>query len=849
MNMSSYSDLINILKRWGIESISKSEGEALFRRFANNENAENELEFILFLNKAMITSYSKVTVTNMLQIYKNIDGDLLRKLYGVYEEIKDKSIDELDSLRKFEQIAKNILAVNNKVNEEIAQMANDAFKRSVELRNSFYLIMSDKDKADEAYENCCNRSKVFIRQCECAHLEELLLYLKRYFSFSDDELVNISSKCSTFFALSSASKIDGLYRSIEQFRNFIKDNIGENQELSKLLAKDFKDIISGSSSIGVYSVSSVDKTIRFLCGEKLGDLAEVPEGLRNIRGNFTPVQLAKIYNDSITSIGVSVEKVAAVYLGVARAYKEAFKRDIDIDNLINGRNFSSLLQLDKVDYSDNNKLDEIFKMLSMFFSADDMESLLKNNMGFLSASVDDVRKGLQEAILTSSDEESAKKNVMKMIRSHFDRRSKELPVIRYKTRTGISVGGLHKVTVKSMGQDDMAVVLASLQVDADQIASWKKKWEEEEEYKNLEVLETLEEIEGDLEDIEEMSAIYFESVEQFLAEVMLVKGLFDDVYSRFLTIMLSEESYSEEVKTMIDTMYSRVDLLSNRINNNIQIVIDRYSEEVAKLNSTLSEKNAKMKKIDSDSDELDDLLVRIRDEQITEENIKEFSEFIDTISKEDKDTLALYKKIHGEVERAGEEQINEFVAYTIRTYKGKDFGEPFNPLDPTPKICVEFMLVLDKAGVLDYQRKTNFGTEDIPREDIPSYEVFRKKLDTKQREITDVVYELFKNKEEWRLSILRDIRELFKSVGRDASVIKDDMFMEEASAQVRELIKAMKQTDMMNRAILSKRDRLLKRDFEGERASLSQEIETLSTQLNEYLGKIENLKKEKINIK
>ena len=463
---SKYNLILRYLKSKGIENISKAEKKSLFRHFEDMEDIQQvkeEIDLLVAMNRSMISTYCKLSVNSMLEIYKNIDFNLLSQLFLLYDEMKEYSKNELKLYREFSKVIERIMIQDEALNVAIGRELSDGFNRSLQLKNSLYLVMCDKDKADAVFTNCVNRSKLFFRNCDCNNLEEIIHFLKTEYSLSNDDLVKISKKCASFFSASSASKIDNLYKQIEGFKKFIKDQemaVSSGIEVNRLLNREFKDVLFEASSVATYSEESINKTLKFLMGGKLGTLTKCSKKVFSVKGEFTPYQLAKIYNESLSSLSVSVEKIADVCTNLSITFNKQYKEELDLNKLINGLNFRSLSQLRKEDYLDNEKLDAVFDLLSMFVSKDDMENLLRNNLTFLTVPVNVMKNSLQRAVLISRNKDELRYNVLQKIRNHFDMYQGQFKDVE--RHEGIIAETYNKVRIKDIDEEEIREVLSKL---------------------------------------------------------------------------------------------------------------------------------------------------------------------------------------------------------------------------------------------------------------------------------------------------------------------------------------------------------------------------------------------------
>jgi len=801
-------ELIVYLKDLGLENIGGNEKKILLDKLNSGtaiEQIKKELELLLALNKVLISSYSKVSLSNMVRINEEIDSQLIIKLFMVYNQIKSKSNDEVSCLKAFKNMATEILNLNKKTNVVIEEDVSENFKRISAMRNALYLTMLDKDKADALLNNCIKRSKMFLNQCDVLSLEKLIGCLKKNYALSNDELVDISKRCATFFAFCSVAKLDNISKTINGFRDFIGQKLSERDrkvDASKLLARDFKDILINSSSIASSNPDVVKKTVKFLTGYKIGDIINSSGAEGEIRGNFTPLELAKIYNESITSLAISVEKIKEVCLNLSNSFKRCFDKELDLNNLINGHNFTSISQLDKGDYVYGGKVEEIFNILSMFISKDDMENLLRNNFSFLIASVNDVKKSLKEAVLDAQNKDELRKNVLHKIRNHFDMYESYFPKSA-ENGTNIKIGSLNKIGVKNISEEDIEKILKKLNTTSDDIDEWKKKWnKEEKEYRDLQVQIDLEDILSELEGIEELLPADYRNAEQLIDETLINKNLLFEVKERYEKLIIGKK-FNKNLSLLAEEVANKINHISDRIDSNIGNVIKLYGEELDGFNKRILELEKKKKEYYKNFDEIRNIEDKLSSVDLSYEEVKKTEEIVVSVIKflnyvkvqqnktykNEKKADKLLEKFADSLDEIKKLNINLMNSASIddavfarngilsvdsvgdaisnnRFFKHVKYNQQN---DSSYYLFLLFVKVLYDDDLIDYIKEL----DDVKNEEKISYDVYKNKyLNSEQSKLADQIYAIYTENCEIRRGLFVNLLEYLECYEIDAENVE-----------------------------------------------------------------------------
>lgn len=843
-------EVLSFLKELGVENITDDEKKALYKNFENEQNLNvirGRLDILFAINQTLVATYSKVSIANMLEINRNIDDLLLGNLTRIYEGSRIVDKNELTALKKLKQAVAGVMKKNEETNKEVATVLKETMKESLELKNALYLTMRSKEKADELFNNCINRSKSFIRSCESSNLETIIYCLKKDFSFTDDELVNISKKCASFFVASSVSKIKNLYNQIENFKNYIQEQskvMSKAVSVNNLLNKNFKEILLDTSSVATVNVTQINKTIRFLSGEKLGSVSLVDKEFFDIKGDFTPLQLAKIYNHSISALNISTDKIAGICKHVSETYKNVFGKKLDLNKFINGNNFTSLTQLKKEDYQQNGKIIEVFEALAMFLEPEDMENLLRNNMSFLIAPIAAVKSSLQKAVLESGDKDELRKNVLQKIKNHFDIYEGGFNNVQFNNEENVYIpASLNKVGVKNINEEELKSILEKLQTSPEDIEKWENRWnKEEKEYRDLAVQLDLEKLIKEAENVKEFSDINFESIEQFEEELEIVLDMFEEIDNDYKMI-IEANKLNKQLTTLANSVYKTIEQAREKINCTIDATISMYNDELSALNAKLSDLNKTMKKNVIDKENVDRLDNLIMEKQISKESneekklrINEIEEFIRNVDTSIDNTRNKENEISNKVNGYYLFLKSE---YQVNLLDANFSSEKENSASITEKFY-GFISSLENADLISNMSEKLPFYKKSPK---ITYKEYRNSLNEKERKITDEIFDMckenLKSKEQSKTFLLESFERFI--IDRE-----NKLGLHEKFDELKSYYDELKETIKENNKILNNRKKYNKEEIVEKLNLLQEEKEKLDKSISECSKKIDELLKKQI---
>lgn len=640
------------LERIGIKKLSKEDSKAL-REFFSKRNLNlglHELEVFYYINKSLLKTYETVSIENMMRVSKEIDLEMMLQFFAEFQELKSKSLDEKEFMKEFRKFAKKIYYRNTKTTKEIKSVVEEEMSKLESIKHVLYLGIGDEKVADQLFDNCVKRSKLFLDMCDADNLSDLLQYLKNNVKLTNNEMLDISSRCATFFSNSSAKKMMELKSTLDSLKKYIKKNLTVDNKESNV-NKSFKDIVLSTPSFFVSNYEVVNNTVKFLQGARLGDLIEnIPEELVDVTGDFNVEDVLDIFDNSITSLAISVDKIASVSMNVSKAYKSVFEKDLPLQGFINANNFNSIAQLTNDDFDVNGKIKEIFALLKPFLDAEGMEVLLKKDLSFLIASSEEVKNSLKSAIFNSKNTDEVKYNVMKKIKNHFDHYDSGY----YVPSSSAKKTNNHKkrkTQIKELNKDDLDTFLSNIDADESEIKEWQEKWNEERAYKQLEAQIELEDILEGIAYLEsETKHVRFKSIEDIDEQREMFHSMLEEAVLKkdavFARCIANDE---------MNELNEKINLADKKARDNFDFNIDKFlvefesriksiNDSMAELNNQKSVIHDHIKKAEEMKNRLVELGIDEDKLAIEKEEIDALETILDAYSKTNAKADKLYQK-------------------------------------------------------------------------------------------------------------------------------------------------------------------------------------------------------------
>ena len=655
-------DLEKKIKDLGVLNISNSDRELLVKYFndaPNLEAASTQAEFLFDMNRIFISTYRKISVANMCKITQDF-ASKIGTLYLEYMKINYQSQEVNYRTDKFERF-KNIVYRTLTIQKQ-EYKGNDKNKEAI--REALYEAMLDAEAADKLLSNCLKRSVNFTNQTSPLILRGLINILKTEYKFTNEELIGISSRAATFFSGSNGANIRSLEKVLEEFKEFINKGLN-NKKAKGLLERSFKDILLNSSTIATFDSDAIKDTIRFLQGEEATKIITFNKDLSGLKGDFNNVQLAKIYSKSITALSINLSKIANFSYNIKQAYERTFNEEFSLDGIINGNNFNELSLLSYHDFNSSGKVKEILGMFSKFLSAKDMKNLLKNHIGFLCCSEDQIKKGLREAVLASEDNAGIKKHILEKVKNCFDIFNNNLEYNHLERKEYLQSNRFGKVDFKNLNTEDIENILKDLGASENEYKEFIKKWDKEEKfYREVEIEDNLSKVIEQTDELNGMLNEFYSDTKSKLEAISIYKNLFEDINAKYLKIV-QEGKIPQKLSELQEKASSSLEFVADRINNDLDVVISEYDKAAEELKRQLDEVNTGINdyyRLDED-DKIDQEY--IKENEINEEELQVHEQNLEDLKKS-KNVISNNLKILKKDKR----KIKEILNFSVRKVLG-----------------------------------------------------------------------------------------------------------------------------------------------------------------------------------
>jgi len=547
----------------------------------NSDYIKNEIGLLYSLNRVLINQCDDVSLDSMLKLMDETDIDTLSQLLKAYYYMSFRKLSRLEFLREFKRVARPIFYRSKLTTQAIKNEFNTAYNS---VKEALLYSMDNKENVDELLVNCIKKSKNFIKKCNSENLEELIYHLKNNYDLTDNDLIDISKKCATFFMYSTSKKVDAISNHIIDFRKTIFKKITNDKE-DVILKDNLIEILKNKASIFEKNPKQVSDTIDFLLGKSVGQIIGVRGKEARIRGNFTSRELAKIFNEAITSLTLPVERIKDITVSFNKAFKKHYGEELDFTNFINGRNFSSFSCLTKDDYlSDEGveKLDKIFTILKDIFTAEEMKKALSNNVSFMSASVGEIEKGVKEAIKNSRNNDELKKNILASLKNGFGKYKLGEINVDHKRNDTITIANT-KVNIKELTKDELISLLSKLEAKQSEIDAWESTWNAD--LLSIALSNDIDSVK--LEIMEFIAKIYssFESIDKGMEFVKTYQGDYDELYNKYSE--LRKDCNNADLKVKLNSIEFDFEMIRNLIKSKISKMSDKCNEIASAFNGEL----------------------------------------------------------------------------------------------------------------------------------------------------------------------------------------------------------------------------------------------------------------------
>ena len=833
------------LEKMGIKKLSKEDANSVREFFSTRSlnTGLSELEVFYYINKSLLKTYGSVSIQNMMRIYKETDFEMILQFFAEFYDLKSKSLDEKEFMKEFRKFVKKIYYRNTETTKKIKSVVEEELSKLETVKNALYLGIGNEKVADQLFDNCTKRSKLFLDMCDADNLADLVLYLKNNIKLSNNELLDISSRCATFFANSSTKKIMELKSTLESLKRYIKKNLTVADKESNV-NKSFKDIILNTPSFFVSNYEVVNNTVKFLQGASLGELMEnIPDELLDFKADFNAEDILDIFDNSITSLSISVDKIASVSINVSKVYKSVFGQELPLQGLINSNNFNSITQLTNEDFDINGKIKEVFNLLKPFLDAEGMEILLKKDFSFLIASSEEVKNSLKDAIFNSKNPEEVKYNVMKKIKNHFDHYESGYyvpsnSVKKHKNKK-------RKTQIKEINREDIELFLTTIDASEAEIKEWQEKWNEEREYKQLEVEYELENILEGIHYLEsEALNIRFNDVADIDAQGDVFNSMLEDA------ILKKEEALFRCVANQeIQDVNEKIDLAVKKVRDNFDFKVDEFLEEfkdrIKLLNTNINDLNIAKNDIDAKitkNEEMKNILVEqgINAESLVseKENIEALEDVLEIYRKENERADIFYKKAMAVITNFDETFVKNSDLFNTQFQSG------FSRFNDPGYVLYMLTHILVKDGYMHKSIIEDIALK-IEEEDINmSIDNLKTKLSPKQQTLVEEIYSSFKTCDDISSNAFAELLEAAVLFGVDYTSTNT---YEGVERLVKRKIRSMIAEHNNRKDLLTRQEKYEKSIDIKKMEDIKMEVEKLNESIGEILLTIENVETKKMN--
>ena len=406
---------------------------------------------------------SEITKSNIVKLVSGKNKAALAYYAEAVASIDSMDIDDKAKSTLLKQIFATIEPMTHDSDVNAVSIAGEFVGQAQKVSSSFSTMGGEEKRAvvTKIYQNCIGRMKNFWQRVEPEKFNGVIKALTEELSdggLSDEDLIELSSRCATIFCESSREKILGIEKVLNEYKDFVLEQINNTPGLDPKVIAAFEElkysgILKRAASIAKSLPEQVEKMSKFLQGWSIADIfeKEIDEKHKNsdLYKEFGAAKLDLGVQDMIwvmlknpslfgSSVDSSLVCVKNVKSAMMAAYGDGAK-DIDYSLLLSRSNI--LKGMPSVDNYE--EIARTIELLSSFVPATELARYLQNDMMILDASFEDIRETVKNIIKTSSVEEAGVKLSQLLKNGTF---KKSVSAQKRERVSGDNVGSASKTT-------------------------------------------------------------------------------------------------------------------------------------------------------------------------------------------------------------------------------------------------------------------------------------------------------------------------------------------------------------------------------------------------------------------
>ncbi len=375
----------------------------------------------LFFRELAIGNASSSAISDVVRILAEQDFEALKKYNQAVVAIGSMDLDEKSRNALVKQIYNSIEPAINEQNSSLIDVSTE-FVRKAEKASASFSTMKNETKAElvhDIFQNCTRRMKNFWQRIEPEKfkgvVDTLMGELGRD-NFSEEEIIELSSRCATIFCESTREKILGIEKVFEEYKDYVILMSETAHEMSadtieKFKNISFKQILKRAGSIAKSTPELIEETSKLLRGSSVGEIFEErskkDDRFNSLFNEFKNAKIDLSLSDMIwvmhknpSVFGASVENtllsLKIIKESMIKSYGEKTQK-VDFSALLTRDNF--LKGMPKTTHPED--IEKSIELLSSVIPAGELVTFLQNDMRILDVPYDRLQSTIVNVLVSN----------------------------------------------------------------------------------------------------------------------------------------------------------------------------------------------------------------------------------------------------------------------------------------------------------------------------------------------------------------------------------------------------------------------------------------------------------------
>ena len=385
----------------------------------------------VFYNRFVKSQVSNQSLNSLFDVLNNVDFQALERYNTALTKLEDTGLDERVVHTLCQQIIDDIMVKNSKINSAIFDESSAFLIQADKFSDNFNTVKKStkKDVVEKIYSNCISRMKSFYQKVEPENFIDILVTLQESIgtdSLTEDEVVELSSKCATIFCESSREKILGVLEVLSDYKEFCLDYVHSQEDLSADDVQKLKDfrigqVLRNTASITKANTRTLYHTLELLKGKSVGEIFahKLDTGDKNAKlyQKFKDAKLLLSSKDMVwaltknpsmftTSISTTLEVVDKVHDALNFSFNDTGD-DLNASALLTRDNFFRGIPKNVEDENIYKNID----LLSCFMDKKSVYEYLKADMTILGVEFEELRQLVLDVFVNTKKVKNLSQNL------------------------------------------------------------------------------------------------------------------------------------------------------------------------------------------------------------------------------------------------------------------------------------------------------------------------------------------------------------------------------------------------------------------------------------------------------